>query len=64
MSYCLEYNRKSGHRPTYGRSSSDMAWRERLVYRVKVNQLVRSSLPQSIGTLINSELHVLIKEDV
>ncbi len=63
-SYCLEFNRKSSHRPVHGRSGSDMAWRERLAYRVKVNELVRSPLPQSIGTLINSELHVLIKEDV
>ena len=61
-SYCLEFNNQVIWRPIHT-TDNNAGYRERLVYRVQVNQLMRSPLPTTIGKLINSELHVLVKEE-
>ena len=63
-SYCLEFNRKVSWRPINSATDDNAGYRQRLVYRCKVDQLVRSPLPTTIGKLINSELKVLAEVTV
>ena len=60
-SYCLEFNTKVSWRPIHP-TDNNVGYRERLVYRVQVNQLMRSPLPTTIAKLIHSDLPVLATE--